>query len=180
VNRDSTFNVISSEIPPLPGDHIAASREALAAMPVRTTTMIPETTEAMARPISLLSDGKAWRHHSLAGCVLSDPRRVDGKRSFQLLPTPESACSEHVQSAFRAESPFFPYVQSVQSILRRYGGEWCRASPSSVQSCSQRPERSEHGQFFGHRSERRSGRSEQLDRLVVARAVGYMAGADGV
>jgi hypothetical protein len=56
VTRDSTFNVISSEIPPLPGDHIAASREALAAMPVRTTTMIPETTEAMARPISLLTE----------------------------------------------------------------------------------------------------------------------------
>jgi hypothetical protein len=56
--RDSTFNVISSEMPPWIGDHIAASRKNLAATPVRTPTTIPDTMEAMARPTSLLSAGK--------------------------------------------------------------------------------------------------------------------------
>ena len=53
--RDNTFNVLSSEMPPWVGDHIAALSKDTAATNVRTATTIPETTEAIARPISLLS-----------------------------------------------------------------------------------------------------------------------------
>jgi hypothetical protein len=58
--RDSTFNVISSEMPPWIGDQVAASRKDTAATNVRTATTVPETMEAMARPISLLSAGEGY------------------------------------------------------------------------------------------------------------------------
>lgn len=47
-------------MPPWVGDHIAASRKDAAATNVRTATTIPETMEAIARPISLLSAGEGY------------------------------------------------------------------------------------------------------------------------
>jgi hypothetical protein len=52
----STANVIP-DIPPWIPDHVAARRKNQAATPVRTPT-IPDTVEAMARRISLLSAGE--------------------------------------------------------------------------------------------------------------------------
>lgn len=62
--RDSTFNVISSEMPPWIGDHVAASRKDVAATPARTPTTIPKTMAVMARPISLLSSGRGLSNHA--------------------------------------------------------------------------------------------------------------------
>lgn len=51
--RNSTASIIS-DMPPWILDHVAARRKDQTATPVRTPTTIPDTMEAMARPISLL------------------------------------------------------------------------------------------------------------------------------
>jgi hypothetical protein len=62
-----------------------------------------------------------------------------------------SARSEPVQSAFRAESQFSPFVQSVQTVqsILECMGRVGQGVAEECAECSVRLERSEHGQFFG-------------------------------
>jgi len=73
----STANIIP-DMPPWIPDHVAARRKNQAATPVRTPTTIPDTMEAKARPISLLSAGEGLAHAAFFSSINLTLARLSG------------------------------------------------------------------------------------------------------
>ena len=79
-------------MPPWIGDHVAASRKDTAATNVRTATTVPETVEAMARPIIVIvGRNGVWQscRFFLHARSLELPHPLTGKRVKIESPLPD-------------------------------------------------------------------------------------------